>query len=58
MLQNQSSFRLSISAKDLTMILSTIDTYSHNLEYRELRDRLQRQAKRWSEMKPKASENA
>lgn len=56
MLQQQSDLRLSISAEDLTMILSTIDAYSHNLEYRDLRDRLHRQADRWSEIKPEDTE--
>jgi hypothetical protein len=42
--QNQTELRVSVSAKDLTMIICAIGAYSHNLEYRDLRDRLQRQA--------------
>jgi hypothetical protein len=44
MQQNQTDFRLYVSASDLTMILCAVGAYSHNLEYRDLCDRLQRQA--------------
>ena len=39
------AFRPAISSGDWTMILSAIQAYSHNAEYRELLDRLERQAK-------------
>ena len=42
--QQQADLRPFVSAKDLTMILSAIGAYSHNIEYRDLRDRLQHQA--------------
>lgn len=59
MFQNQSELRLRISAADLSMILATIDTYAHNLAYRDLRDRLQRQTTRWDESEmPRRSSQA
>lgn len=45
--QQQADLRPYVSAKDLTMILSAIGAYSHNAEYRDLRDRLQHQAATW-----------
>lgn len=39
------AFRPAISSGDWTMILSAIRAYSHNAEYRELLDRLERQAR-------------
>lgn len=47
MLQNQTDLRPIVSAKDLAMILSAIGAYSHNTEFRDLRDRLQHQAVTW-----------
>ena len=44
MYQNQKNVRFALSAKDAAMILSAIDAYSHNLEYRGLLDRLRSQA--------------
>jgi hypothetical protein len=34
--QQQADLRPFVSAKDLTMILSAIGAYSHNVEYRDL----------------------
>lgn len=45
--QNQTDLRPIVSAKDLAMILSAIGAYSHNTEFRDLRDRLQHQAVTW-----------
>lgn len=45
--QNQTDLRPVVSAKDLAMILSAIGAYSHNAEFRDLRDRLQHQAVTW-----------
>ena len=45
--QQQADLRPCVSAKDLMMILSAIGAYSHNTEYRDLRDRLQHQAVAW-----------
>ena len=45
--QNQTDLRPVVSAKDLAMILSAIGAYSHNSEFRDLRDRLQHQAVTW-----------
>jgi hypothetical protein len=36
-----------VSAKDLGMIISAIGLYSHRADYRELQERLQRQAGVW-----------
>ncbi|MGZ3215998.1 hypothetical protein [Paracoccus sp. T5] len=49
MSQNQQEFSLRpcVSEKDLKMILSAVGAYSHNTEYRDLRDRLQHQAAAW-----------
>lgn len=45
--QQQADLRPFVLAKDLTMILSAIGAYTHNTEYRDLRDRLQHQAVAW-----------
>lgn len=44
MYQNQKNVRFALSSKDAAMILSAIDAYSHNLEYRGLLERLRSQA--------------
>lgn len=36
-----------VSAKDLGMIISAIGLYSHRADYRDLQERLQRQAGVW-----------
>lgn len=44
---NITELRPFVSAKDLGMIISAIGLYSHRADYRDLQERLQRQAGVW-----------
>lgn len=49
--QHQADIRPFVSAKDIQMILSAVGAYAHNSEYRDLRERLERQAIGWGVVK-------
>jgi len=44
---SQTDLRPSVSVQDLKLILSAIGAYSHNVQYRNLLERLRRQADMW-----------
>ncbi len=50
--QHQADLRPFVSARDFEMIISAIGAYSHNTEYRDLRDRLHFQAVTWGVITP------
>lgn len=45
------NIRPHISEDDFQMILNALSAYSHNTEYRDLHDRLSRQAQTWGMIK-------